>query len=246
LPHRSHNRGELCGVAMGTFFGLYEGKFVFCGGVYCLGVDCVDALLNDVRVWKEQLVAVEGVGADCAPAVVGFDELGGVLGVAVLCVPVGGRVEQFERCVGAMGLMRGGWGAFGLAVVLEGYLATGGVGLGGSLVERFAGGDGSVVETISVVFRDAGGGSRVVSLPYRVGLGRRVVWLDELFCDVSDELVSGGYPGALFEVFGSVVPRVWSSVVPFEVPFLAVSAELSDLGFAVVSPFLEGVGEDFL
>jgi hypothetical protein len=225
---------------MATFAGSYELMLCVVVRVYVWCVDCVDSLIADVRVWKECLVAEEGIGADCAPSLYAFDELGGLLGFVMLQARVVDRVDQFGRCVGAMRLLREGWGAFGVGVVLEGYLTTRVEGLpvgGPGFAERFAAGDGSVVETISVVWRDAGGGSRVFSMPYRLGVGRRVVWLDELAQDVSVD-VAGGYPFALGEVFRVGVVERFSEVLP-EARFLAVAGGLADLGFVVVSGLLD-------
>lgn len=208
--------------------------------------DVVDALMVDVRLWKEELVRSEGIGADAAPSVYAFDGDGGLLGFAVLAVGVESREDQFRRVAGVCELMRVGWGAVGLAVVLEGFLCL--EDRGGDarpLGERFASGDALVVETVSVVFRDVLGGSRICSFPYRLTVPRQVVWLEELARDVS-EPVAGGYPWLLERVFEVCVPwRV--EAVPFEVGFLGASVEMVGLGFAVVSPWLEdGWGEGVL
>lgn len=202
--------------------------------------------MGDVRVWKEELVRVEGIGADAAPSVYAFDGDGGLLGFAVLAVGVESREDQFRRVAGVCELMRVGWGAVGLAVVLEGFLCLEDRDVrvdDRPLGVRFAAGDELVVETVSCVFRDAGGASRVFSLPFRVTVPRRVVWLEELARDVS-EVVAGGYPWLLERVFEVCVPRVVGAV-PFEVQFLGFAVEMVGLGFGVVSPLLEEGWGDF-
>lgn len=221
-----------------------------CGLRYAGGVTlaAVDALAKDVRLWKERLVSEHGIGSDCSPSIYAFDGDDQLLGFAMLYSPVESRDDQFRRCIGVMILMREGWHASSMVVALEGYLTTQRErpGEGDSpLAERYAAGDESVVETISLIYQDEFGVGHVHSMPYCQVLGRRVEWLDEYVRDVSDDS-EGGYPGALRRVFEEVRLRRWSDAVPFEVPFLATATQMSDLGFMVASPLLDASWGDDL
>lgn len=208
----------------------------------------VDSLAKDIRSWKEKLVSDNGIGSDCSPSIYAFDDCDELLGFAMLYTAAESREDQFGRCAGVLILMREGWHASTLVVVLEGYLATQEDPpdvTGSSLAERYAAGDGTVFETVSLIYRDVDGVSFVRSMPYRQVLGRRVEWLDEFERNESG-IGEGGYPGALRRVFEEVRLRPWSDAVPFEVPFLATATSMTDLGFMVASPYLDPLWGDDL
>lgn len=199
----------------------------------------VDSLISDIKEWKESVVKERGIGSDCAPSVFAFDERGEILGLGVLWESAEDRQDQFRRCVMALSLMREGWHAFGLAIVLEGYMQLSEDDGGGvSMAARFGAGDPNVVETISVMYGDVSGACVVRSMPYEQTVGRRVVWRADLERVVSDE-AAGAYPFALRKVLSEGVERRWPEAVPVEMSMWSIASQLSDLGFAVAAPWLD-------
>lgn len=166
--------------------------------------ECVLWLLDVVTQAKEMLVADEGIGADLPPLVAAFDIDDTPIGYAQAIEMESDRRAQFMRLAKAAAMMRAGWHARSLALVLETYVNLGEDDDDVTLAERFAKGDKDVVEAISIVWASQDGRRLVVSLPYQIGLGRRVTWDHDLKEMIASQDSQGAYPSALRDILRDV------------------------------------------
>lgn len=209
--------------------------------LYAWRMEFVAGIVEEMKGWKEWLVKDSGIGSDLAPSIFAIDRSGDVLGYLIMHTPAGSREDQYDRLLMAATILRTGWHAYALAICLEGYLTTRDEDFdadGPSLAERFAFGDQTVHETISVIYRNEDGECEVVSTPYRQTVGRRVEWLDDDARTVNEE-IAGTYPWALRQIFERAELRPWVEAVPPEVSMMAVAAQLSDMGFVVASELFD-------
>lgn len=204
-------------------------------------------LLDVVTETKETLVSEDGIGADLPPMVAAFDEDGLPIGQAQVRTSSESREDQFRRLIAVATLMRSGWHASSLGIVLEGYMVVGGDRTDTtSLASRFADGDRSVVECISIVYADIDGSKTVISLPYSVGLGRKVEWLHDQQQIAHGEETTGLYPQILGEIFERVELVRFSQATPQEVAIMAIATEIIDRGFRVVCQSIDESAQRWL
>lgn len=166
--------------------------------------DCLLWLLDVVTQTKELIVDEQGIGADVPPLVAAFDANDNPIGYAQAATMEPDRRQQFIRLTQVAAMMRSGWHAYSLAMVLETYINLGGDDNGTTLAERFACNDKDVVEAISIVWASQDGRRSILSLPYAVGLGRRVAWKHDLKELVVDGHFDGIYPSALNSILSKV------------------------------------------
>lgn len=195
--------------------------------------DCVLWLLDVVTQTKEMLVDDEGIGADLPPLVAAFDASDVPIGYAQAVAMESDREQQFRRLTKAAAMMRAGWRAHSLAFVLETYINLGNRDDDSTLAERFACGDKDVVEAISIVWASQDGRGSVLSLPYVVGLGRRVKWEHDLKELATGHDSQGAYPSALSDIVSKVQFLSRHPALP-DLHYVAeAAAEIADGGFYV-------------
>lgn len=195
--------------------------------------DCVLWLLDVVTQTKEMLVDDEGIGADVPPLVAAFDADDVPIGYAQAVSMEVDRRQQFARMTKVAAMMRAGWHASSLAFVLETYLNLGAHEEDLTLAERFANGDKDVVEAISIVWASDDGRRTVVSLPYVVGLGRRVTWEYDLREMAVGEETQGAYPAALADIFRKVRFLSRHPAISRAHHVAEIAGEIADGGFYV-------------
>jgi hypothetical protein len=214
-------------------------------------MDFVDAnlkwLLQLAMETKETLVQHDGIGADIPPMVAAFDETGAPLGQAQLATDSDSAQHQLERLLGVATLMRVGWHAAALAIVIEGYMM---------LVEsdddtpvsvRFANGDPNVVECVTLIYVSVDGVPSVVSVPYRLMVGRKVEWMHHERQDVDGfGAMVGAYPKFLAEMHQTARPIPRPECVPVEVTMMAIATEIVDRGFFVFCDALDEQSQSWL
>lgn len=192
-------------------------------------------LLDVVTAAKEGLVADEGIGADLPPIVACFDKENEPVGQAQIVVASKSREDQLWRLTSVATLMRTGWHAHALAIVLEGYLCLDrSEGSGEPLSVRFAQGDKNVVECISVIHATADGQCTIVSIPYKVGLGRVVEWMHDRQAIYDGREAKSSYSFILSEIFVQADLVNYTTAVPSEVAVMAVASQIADQGFFVI------------
>ena len=130
-------------------------------------------------------------------------------------------------------MMRSGWRAHSLAFVLETYVNLGDRDEDATLAERFACGDKDVVEAISIVWASEDGRRSVFSLPYVVGLGRRVTWEYDLKEMVMNQDSQGAYPSALRDILLKVRFLNRHPAISNARYVTEMAAEIADEGFYV-------------
>lgn len=214
-----------------------------------LVIDEVVALVAEtIKRSKRAVVKENGIGTELAPIIISFNDDNQMIGFAQISQASKDPVDQYKRMAIACHIMRSVWHATKLAVVLEGYVslrpshevqpdpAT--------LVQRFADGDKTVSECISILMCDDEGVGSGVTIPYDVKIGRNVEWGDEYPYD-DEENPSGAYSRMLRKVMLEVELIPFPSTVPVEAAMLSSSVEIHDLGFFVFCELI-GEGQDWL
>ena len=194
---------------------------------------------------KETLVSEEGIGSDVAPCVIAFDENAQCLGWAQMVEEAADRLDQYQRLAVVAGMMRAGWHAHGVAFVVEGYLLVGDSPEDDStsLAKSFASGNENVFECISIVYGDATGAIRAVSLPYKQELGRKVTWLKE-FVQVVEDGAGGSFIEVMRHLFDVVQMIPWPPGASPSRYMKAMATQMRDHGFLLVSEVPVSI-EDF-
>ncbi len=204
-------------------------------------------LLDVATSAKEGLVADNGIGADLPPIAACFDINNEPLGQAQVVVASISRYHQMERLTEVATLMRSGWSAHALALVLEGYICLDeNVHHKEPLSVRFANGDQRVVECMSVVHATADGDCTVVSLPYKIGLGRVVQWMHDEQSVTKGSQFRGSYSFILSEIFEQTKFVANRDAVPAEVAIMGTASQIADLGFFVVCQMLDPGSLDWI
>lgn len=202
-----------------------------------------------VKRAKQVLVSRDGIGADITPVIIAYgaedDEL---LGFAQISEPPKTAMDQYRKMTAACFLMRSTWQAKKIAVVIDGYVAIRTPEEeqpeAHELVARFAAGDASVQECLSIICHTEDDVSHYMTLPYRIGLGKKVEWLEDT-AYVEGAEPSGAYAKMLHKIMTEVEPLPFPTAVPVEAAMCAFSLEIHDLGFFVTCEAL-GEGQDWL
>jgi hypothetical protein len=201
--------------------------------------DQVQKIVAAIVDKKTRLVFNGGIGSELNPQVVAFDDQGNVLGVAEMKIGVETHFEQFENLVYVASLMRSGWHASSIALCMEGYMALGLTEKRSSvpLSELFAANDQNVMECLTVVWHSENDESAVYSLPFRIGLGRSVEFLDHEGRGVQNKIV-GPYQEGLERVFKEVGIAKYSKDLPRQLYLFSVAMMINKNGFDVDSDLL--------
>jgi hypothetical protein len=183
---------------------------------------------------KETLVSEDGIGSDIAPCIIAFDQNEQCLGWAQMAESATDQLDQYQRLTMVAGMMRAGWHAHGIALVVEGYMVTGDLEDDDkSLASLFASGDKSVDECISIIYGDASGSMLARSLPYRQELGRKVNWLTETTRDVGNE-GGGSFIEVLQHLFKVVEMTPWPENESPSSCMTEIAAHMGEQGFMLV------------
>jgi hypothetical protein len=196
---------------------------------------CVADLLHEIRSAKQDLITEDGIGTDMAPLIVAFDDDDVLVGFAQLNVASEELVLQTARLGAVCGLMRSGWHARAFALALEVYIDVDDPHpeqlLRPDLPARFAAGDRAVQEAIVVIFLAEDGRAAQATLPYSVGLGRHVEWLESTVRTGVEPL--GAY-FSMLDLTLRYVPMVpYPTDVHDDVLTLAIAQEIIEHGFVV-------------
>lgn len=184
---------------------------------------------------KETLVSEEGIGSDVAPCVIAFDEEGQCIGWAQMVESATDRLDQYQKLALVAGMMRAGWHAHAVAFVIEGYLliGTSSEDENTALAELFAAGNENVHECISIVYGDASGLIKALSIPYKQELGRKVTWLRDSVQAV-DDAADGTFCDVIRELFDVVEMIPWPDGGSAMECMTALAAQMSGFGFMLV------------
>jgi hypothetical protein len=186
-----------------------------------------------IREAKEFLVSEEGIGSDVAPCVIAFDQNSECLGWAQMIESASDRLDQYQRLALVAGMMRSGWHADGVALVVEGYMMIGDSEGEESLAKLFAAGDQNVHECISIVYGNSSGEMRATSIPYKQELGRKITWLTESV-QVVDEGASGSFIEVIRYLFDVVEMIPWPTEGSPSRYMTAVASQMGEHGFMLV------------
>lgn len=182
---------------------------------------------------KESLVSEEGIGSDIAPCVIGFDRNSECLGWAQMIESATNRLDQYQRLALVAGMMRSGWHADGVALIVEGYMIIGDSEGEESLARLFASGDQNVHECISIVYGNSSGEVRAISIPYKQEIGRKITWLTESV-QIIDKDASGSFIEVIRYLFESIEMIPWPTVGSPARYMAAVASQMSEHGFMLV------------
>lgn len=187
---------------------------------------------------KNNIVYTMGIGAELRPAIIGFELDGSPIGLAQMQHPAETADDAIHRVVGVGSLMRSNWHAASIAIVAEGYVAVRDEddedeSEDGSLAKRFADGDKTISECMTVAWASDSDECELVMAPYSIGLGRRVIWNHEDITLFDDSRDSGSYAHLLSDIVNNTKPGEWLPSVPQEIQMLAAGSAMSDLGFVV-------------
>lgn len=201
-----------------------------------------------VKRSKQVIVHRDGIGAEIAPFIVAFDGDEAMIGFAQISYPAKTHLDKYRRIAAAAYIMRTVWHAKKILIVMEGFVARRGLDdpapQANDLPVRYANGDKSVNECLSIVGHDANDRSYALTLPYTIGLGRVLNWIDDAaYTDTSSP--SGAYPVMLSKLMTQVEELPISGAVPLETTLLGASYEIYELGFFVTCE-LVGEGQQWL
>lgn len=191
---------------------------------------------------KKRYVMDWGIGTELNPEVISFSNSGSIFGRAEMKIGVDSHIEQYENLMHVAALMRAGWHASSIAVGMEGYMALrmDSQKSNASLAERFASNDKTVLECLTVLWHSENGNCAVYSVPFKIGFGREVEFLDEEGRGVVGKIV-GPYQDGLRRVFleSTLVER--TEEAPEELYVFSVAMIINGRGFDIESPLLEDI-----
>lgn len=184
---------------------------------------------------KETLVSEEGIGSDVAPCVIAFNEYDQCIGWAQMTESANDRLDQYQRLALVAGMMRAGWHAHAVVFAIEGYLLIGNSEDDEStgLARLFAAGHKNVHECISLVYGDASGSIRAVSIPYRQELGRKVTWMKSSI-QTTDDAVDGVFVDVIRNLFDMVEMIPWPSDEDIMACTATMASYMGSHGFMLV------------
>lgn len=184
---------------------------------------------------KETLVSEEGIGSDIAPCVIAFNEYDQCIGWAQMTESANDRLDQYQRLALVAGMMRAGWHAHAVVFAIEGYLLIGNSedDEGTGLAKLFAAGRENVHECISLVYGDAFGSIRSMSIPYKQELGRKVTWMKNSV-QVIDNAVEGVFVDVIQDLFDVVEMIPWPSNEHIKACTMTMASYMSGHGFMLV------------
>lgn len=201
-----------------------------------------------VKRSKQLLVHRDGIGAEIAPVIIAFDGNSEMIGFAQISHPAKTLLDKYRRIAAAAYIMRTTWHAKKIVIVMESYVAKRNLGdpapEAKDLAVRYANGDKSVNECLSVIGHDANGTGYAMTIPYTIGLGRIVDWIDDVAYSDSGSPV-GAYPVMLAKLMTEVEEMPISGAVPIETTMLGASYEIYELGFFVTCD-AAGEGQNWL
>lgn len=205
--------------------------------------DTINLIGDIVMRAKQSIVKRDGIGAEISPFVVATNIDGEMIGFAQLARPPKSAPDRYKKMAAAAYLMRTSWHAAMIGVILEGYYSKRSVDDNpiepDQMAVKFASGDQSVTECLSMLFHDQNDIPYAMTLPYRIDVGRVVKWSDDPIY-VKGTQASGALASMLKTVMAEVECIPFTPAVPEEASLLAASFEIHDLGFLVTC---EGIGE---
>lgn len=208
----------------------------------------VEQTAEIVKRSKQLIVHRDGIGAEIAPVIIAFDSDNGMIGFAQISRPTKDHRDKYKRIATAAYIMRTTWHAKKIVVVMESYVAKRNLDDPTpdpkDLAVRYANGDKSVNECLSVIGHDASGKGYAMTIPYTIGLGRVVEWIDDVAYSDEGSPV-GAYPTMLAKLMTEVEEIPNSGAVPTETTMLGASYEIYELGFFVTCE-ATGDGQNWL
>lgn len=154
--------------------------------------------LKSSMIAKEMAVSEMGVGEDLTFSLFGWQREN-MKAIATLSQELMAEEpeKRLERVAVAATVLRKGWGCDSLSFVAEAFCSTDAeVTRGKDLRAMFTKAGSPVYECLTVTHVDRNS-VMLVTQPYRVGLGRKVEWLDTLVNDDAKGLRDAKYPAIL-------------------------------------------------
>lgn len=154
--------------------------------------------LQSSMIAKEVAVAELGVGEDLTFSLFGWvGQDMRVIATLSQELMAEDPEKRFERVAVAATVLRKGWRCDALSFVAEAYCSTDAtITAGKDLRAMFAKKNSPVFECLAVTHVDADG-VMLITQPYRVGLGRKVEWLDTMVNSEARGLRDAKYPAIL-------------------------------------------------
>lgn len=171
------------------FYPSAEGKIALC--------------LQSSMIAKEVAVQEMGIGEDLTFSLFGWvgDEMK-VIATLSQQLMAEDPEKRFERVAVAATVLRKGWGCDALSFLAEAFCSMDAKQTAGKDLRTLFTKKGSPVHECLTVTHVDKHGVTLVTQPYRIGLGRKVEWLDTLMNEDAKGLRDAKYPAVLSAILG--------------------------------------------